>query len=76
MKRVLALILVLLTLAGCVAVPVYDRDYPYYYGAPYPYYYGRPYPYGYWGPEVNLFFAPGFHGHGFHGGGGHVGGRR
>ena len=72
MKKVL--VLVLLTLAGCIAVPVYDHDYYSYYG-PYPYYYG-PYPYGYWGPEVSVFFGSGFHGRGFHGGRGHFGGRR
>ena len=60
MKKLLALLLVALTLAGCVAVPVYDSGYYY------PYY--GPYPYVYWGPEVSVFFAPGHQGHHHHGG--------
>ena len=65
MKKFLALILVVLTLAGCVAVPVYDDGYYY------PYY--SRYPYVYWGPEVSVFFVPGGHRHGgYH----HYGGRR
>ncbi len=76
MKMLLFLTMVSLTLAGCVAVPVYDGGYPYY--APYPY----PSAYVYGGPEVRIH-APVFHGYyrfdnwyGFHGGHGHHRGRR
>lgn len=65
MKKFVALILIALTLSGCVAVPVYDGGYYY-----------APYPYIYWGPEVSVFFSGG-HGRGHnYGGHGHRGWRR
>ena len=81
MKKLL-LIGVVLMLAGCMAIPVYDDGY-YYSGC-------GPYSCPYAGPDVDLFISGfygghhfhggghGFHsgGHGFHGGGHGGGGRR
>lgn len=62
MKKLL-LVLALLMLSGCVAVPVYDNGYY----SPYYGYYG-PYPYLYGGTDVTFFISGSHGGHHFRGG--------